>query len=106
MRKKPDTSSNACESFRIIGLFYRILGRIRCYNNNNVCTVPIMTDNDILEFVQSSKHIMDADSDHENEINNSFPVSTSSEMRNTPKSIRSYLGAHSNGEMNTEKSGI
>ncbi|GFV73013.1 putative DD41D transposase [Trichonephila clavipes] len=41
-----------------------------------------MADKDILEFVQSSKNIFDADSDNENEMNNAAPVPTSSEMRN------------------------
>uniref|UniRef100_A0A8C4RFJ1 HTH CENPB-type domain-containing protein n=1 Tax=Erpetoichthys calabaricus TaxID=27687 RepID=A0A8C4RFJ1_ERPCA len=56
----------------------------------------------ILEFVQSSKNIIDADSDDENEMNNAAPVPTSSEMRNIMKSMRSYLDAHSNGEMNNK----
>ncbi|GFV86409.1 hypothetical protein TNCV_1469711 [Trichonephila clavipes] len=32
-----------------------------------VYTAPILTDKDLLEFVQSSKNIVDADSDEENE---------------------------------------
>ncbi|GFW20206.1 monocarboxylate transporter 12-B [Trichonephila clavipes] len=44
-----------------------------------------MTDKDILEFVQSSKYIVDADSDDENEINNAAHVRTSSEMRKDMK---------------------
>ncbi|GFX30674.1 hypothetical protein TNCV_4861981 [Trichonephila clavipes] len=55
---------------------------------------------DILEFVQSSKSIIDADSDKEYEMNNAAPVSTSSEKRNIMKSMCSYLDAHSNGERN------
>ncbi|GFW39342.1 SCAN domain-containing protein 3 [Trichonephila clavipes] len=47
-------------------------------DEDNVCTTPIMADKDILEFVESSKNIFEADSDHENEINN---VPTSSEMK-------------------------
>ncbi|GFX01761.1 hypothetical protein TNCV_2921471 [Trichonephila clavipes] len=39
-----------------------------------------MADKDILEFVQSSKDIIDEDS--ENETNIAAPVPTSSEMRN------------------------
>ncbi|GFW92942.1 SCAN domain-containing protein 3 [Trichonephila clavipes] len=39
-------------------------------DDDNVCTAPIMADKDILEFVQSSKSIIDTDSDDENEINN------------------------------------
>ncbi|GFV29674.1 SCAN domain-containing protein 3 [Trichonephila clavipes] len=55
--------------------------------DNNECTTPIMADKDILMFVQSTKNIIDADSDDENEMNN---VPTSSEMRNIMKSMRSY----------------
>ncbi|GFV47059.1 hypothetical protein TNCV_2699531 [Trichonephila clavipes] len=42
----------------------------------------------------------DDDSDDENEMNNTAPVLTSSEMRNIMKSIHSYLDEHYNGEMN------
>ncbi|GFW49263.1 hypothetical protein TNCV_3057731 [Trichonephila clavipes] len=62
---------------------------------DNVCTAPIMADKDILEFVQSSKNIIDEDSDDENEMNNAIPVPTSSKMRNIMKSMRSHLDAHS-----------
>ncbi|GFY30601.1 hypothetical protein TNCV_3117631 [Trichonephila clavipes] len=41
-----------------------------------------MADKDILEFVQNSKNIIDADSDDENEMINAAPVPTSFEMRN------------------------
>ncbi|GFV52909.1 hypothetical protein TNCV_2875771 [Trichonephila clavipes] len=44
-----------------------------------------MTVKDILEFVQSSKNIIDANSDNENEMNNSAPVPMSSKMRNIMK---------------------
>ncbi|GFV01899.1 uncharacterized protein TNCV_4978501 [Trichonephila clavipes] len=44
-----------------------------------------MADKDILEFDQSSKSIIDADSDEENEINNIAPVHTSSKMKNIMK---------------------
>ncbi|GFU17133.1 uncharacterized protein TNCV_1853871 [Trichonephila clavipes] len=50
-----------------------------------------MTDKDILQFVQSSKNILDADSEDENERNNSAPVPTSSEMRNIMKTTRGLL---------------
>ncbi|GFW92776.1 SCAN domain-containing protein 3 [Trichonephila clavipes] len=49
-------------------------------DNDNVCTVPIRADKDVMELVQSSKNIIDADSDDENEVNNVAPVPTSSEM--------------------------
>ncbi|GFU11978.1 hypothetical protein TNCV_3265711 [Trichonephila clavipes] len=56
----------------------------------------MMAVKDILELVQSSKYIIDTDSDCENEINNASPVPTSSEMRNVMKSMLSYLDVHSN----------
>ncbi|GFX19344.1 hypothetical protein TNCV_3014831 [Trichonephila clavipes] len=69
-------------------------------NDDNVCTAPIIADKDILEFVQSSKNIINADSNGKNEINNAAPVQTIAETRNIVKSIRIYLDAHFNGEMN------
>ncbi|GFT29662.1 hypothetical protein TNCV_4890881 [Trichonephila clavipes] len=71
-------------------------------DDDNICTVPIMADKDILEFVQSSKNIIDTNYDDENEMNNAAPVPTSSEMRNVMKSKSSYIVAHSNGEMNNK----
>ncbi|GFT62849.1 uncharacterized protein TNCV_1606751 [Trichonephila clavipes] len=47
-----------------------------------------------------SKNFIDADSDDENDMNNAAPVPTSSEMKHIMKTMRSYLDAHSNGEMN------
>ncbi|GFX16568.1 transposable element Tcb2 transposase [Trichonephila clavipes] len=44
-----------------------------------------MADKNILEYVQSSKNIIDEDSDGENEINTAALVSTKSEIRNTLK---------------------
>ncbi|GFY12964.1 DDE-1 domain-containing protein [Trichonephila clavipes] len=76
-------------------------------DNDNMYTAPIKANKDILEFVQSSKNIIDTiDTDGEKEINNAAPVPTSSEMRNIMKSMRIYLGAHSNGEMNNKMGGI
>ncbi|GFT97915.1 hypothetical protein TNCV_2168111 [Trichonephila clavipes] len=40
-----------------------------------------MADKDILEFVQSSTNIIDADSDDEKEMNNAAPVPASSEIQ-------------------------
>ncbi|GFU56330.1 hypothetical protein TNCV_582641 [Trichonephila clavipes] len=46
-------------------------------DDDNVYTAPtIMADKDILEFVQSLKDIIDADSDDENEMNKEAPVPT------------------------------
>ncbi|GFV95612.1 uncharacterized protein TNCV_4576131 [Trichonephila clavipes] len=60
-------------------------------NDDKVCTALIMADKDIWVFVQSSKNIIDADSDDESEINNSTLVPTSSVMRNTTKSCQDAL---------------
>ncbi|GFU73265.1 hypothetical protein TNCV_167481 [Trichonephila clavipes] len=75
-------------------------------DDDNACTSPIMAEKDILEFVQSSKNIIDADSDEENEMNNATPVHTSSEMRSIIKSLRSYLDAHCNREMDNKMHGF
>ncbi|GFV58746.1 hypothetical protein TNCV_3730841 [Trichonephila clavipes] len=47
-------------------------------DDDNLRTAPIITDKDILEFVQSSKNIIDANSDEENEMNNTTAVPTTS----------------------------
>ncbi|GFW63788.1 hypothetical protein TNCV_3743961 [Trichonephila clavipes] len=60
----------------------------------------------LLEFVRSSKNIIDADSEDRNEMNNAALVSTSSEMRNIMKSRRSYSGVRCNGEMNNKTDDI
>ncbi|GFW53867.1 hypothetical protein TNCV_2446591 [Trichonephila clavipes] len=39
-------------------------------DDDNVCTGPIIADRDILDFVESSKCIIDTDSHNENEMNN------------------------------------
>ncbi|GFX83842.1 hypothetical protein TNCV_351061 [Trichonephila clavipes] len=41
----------------------------------------VRTTKEILEFVQNSKNVIDADSDDENEMNTAAPVPTSSEMK-------------------------
>ncbi|GFV43116.1 SCAN domain-containing protein 3 [Trichonephila clavipes] len=53
---------------------------------DNVCTAPIVAGKHILELVQCSKNIIDADSEDENEMNNAALVPASSEMRNTMES--------------------
>ncbi|GFW20555.1 hypothetical protein TNCV_1047801 [Trichonephila clavipes] len=65
-----------------------------------------MANKDILEFVQCSKNIIEADSDDKNELNNATPVPTSSELRNIMKSMSSYLDANSNGERNNKMDDI
>ncbi|GFW84723.1 hypothetical protein TNCV_1814531 [Trichonephila clavipes] len=57
-------------------------------------------------FLQSSKNIIDADPDDENEKNKAAPVPSLSEMRNIMMSIRRYLEAYSNGEMNNKMDDI
>ncbi|GFS73413.1 hypothetical protein TNCV_1101401 [Trichonephila clavipes] len=56
--------------------------------DDNLCIASIMADIDILEFVQSSKNIIDADFYDENEMNNAVAVPLSSKMRNIMKSRR------------------
>ncbi|GFU70288.1 hypothetical protein TNCV_904301 [Trichonephila clavipes] len=65
-----------------------------------------MADKDILEFVYSSKCIIDADPYNENEMSKVTSVPTSSEMRNMMESRRSYSNVHSNGEMNNKMDDI
>ncbi|GFW51664.1 hypothetical protein TNCV_4213401 [Trichonephila clavipes] len=57
-------------------------------NDDNVRAVPIITDKDILEFVKSSKNIIESDFDDENEMSNIALVSTSSEMKSIQLSRR------------------
>ncbi|GFS62576.1 hypothetical protein TNCV_1263291 [Trichonephila clavipes] len=59
--------------------------------DDDVCTAPIMTDKDILEFVQSLKNIIFADSDDENKMNYAALVSTAFEMRNIIKKYAHLL---------------
>ncbi|GFV34968.1 hypothetical protein TNCV_2097961 [Trichonephila clavipes] len=56
----------------------------------NVCRASVMANKEILEFVKSSKNIIDANSNAENEMNNTAPVPTSFEMKNM-KSILSFF---------------
>ncbi|GFV58544.1 rho guanine nucleotide exchange factor 17 [Trichonephila clavipes] len=60
-------------------------------DDDNVCTAPIMADKHILEFVQSSNNIIDADSEDKNEMNIAAPVPISSEMRNVINFIPTVL---------------
>ncbi|GFW99832.1 hypothetical protein TNCV_3420611 [Trichonephila clavipes] len=77
VRKRPRVSVYC------IGLSYSVILReFAAVDDDNACTVPIMADKDIFEFVQSSKTTIHVDSDEEKETNNTVPVPTSSEMRN------------------------
>ncbi|GFW27656.1 hypothetical protein TNCV_765381 [Trichonephila clavipes] len=78
------------------------LEEIVAVDDDNVCTAPIMEDKGILKLVQSSKNIIDADSNDENETNDTANVPTSTELRNIMKGMRNDLGAHFNGEMNSK----
>ncbi|GFU28444.1 hypothetical protein TNCV_1938321 [Trichonephila clavipes] len=81
--------------------------KIHCaVDYDNLCTAPIIAEKDFFEFVHSSKHIVDADSDDENEIDDAAPIPTSFEMRNVMKSLHSYLDAHSKGETNNKQDDI
>ena len=67
--------------------------------DDDVCTAPILTDNDILELAQTSKDDPtgeDSDDDRDNEID--FPLPTTSEMRKCIISMRRYLDVHLKGE--------
>ncbi|GFU58206.1 hypothetical protein TNCV_697161 [Trichonephila clavipes] len=67
-------------------------------DDDDVCSTTITRDKEISD-VQSTKNIIDADSDDKNEINNaaSLSIPTSSKISNNMKSMRSYLDAHPNG---------
>ncbi|GFW98786.1 hypothetical protein TNCV_2837471 [Trichonephila clavipes] len=67
-------------------------------DDGNVCREEIMTDKNILGYVQSSRNIFDANSDDENGTNNAALVPKSSEMRNIMESMLSYLDAYVNGK--------
>ncbi|GFV73405.1 hypothetical protein TNCV_3389211 [Trichonephila clavipes] len=54
--------------------FERTRGKFTAIDEDNVSTAPIQTDKEILEFVQSSKNSIDADSDDGNEMNKADPV--------------------------------
>ncbi|GFW57873.1 hypothetical protein TNCV_1334821 [Trichonephila clavipes] len=75
-----------------------LLEEFNAVDHDNVYTTPITPDKDISEIIQSSINV-DADSDDENEGNNAAPVPTSPHVI---KSMRRYLDAHSNGEMNNK----
>ncbi|GFV73009.1 hypothetical protein TNCV_1734771 [Trichonephila clavipes] len=64
--------------------------------DNNEYTFPNMAHKDTLEYVQSLKEIIDADSDDENETNNAAPVPMLSEIRDILKSKRDSSGETNN----------
>ncbi|GFV77046.1 hypothetical protein TNCV_691141 [Trichonephila clavipes] len=70
--------------------------------DDNMRTASIIVDKDIVEFVQSQKIIIVADSDNENEMNKAAHAPTSSEMRNIMQNMHSYLDANFNNEMNNK----
>ncbi|GFT63569.1 hypothetical protein TNCV_870351 [Trichonephila clavipes] len=63
----------------------------KAVEDGNACKALSLADKVILNLVQISKNIIDADSDGENEMNNAAPVPTSSEMRKVKKCMRNYL---------------
>lgn len=69
--------------------------------DDDVCTAPIMTEKEIVEIVQNPNDstYVDSDDESENGISDAVPVPSTSEMRKIIKSMRSYLNAQSNGEM-------
>ncbi|GFV60595.1 endonuclease-reverse transcriptase [Trichonephila clavipes] len=63
-------------------------------DGDNLCTAPIVTEKDILKFVQCSRNVIDADSDDENEVNNVAPVSTSPEVGSIMKNQGCWRTRH------------
>ncbi|GFS88673.1 hypothetical protein TNCV_1462611 [Trichonephila clavipes] len=61
--------------------------------DDNVCIALIMTDKDILELDLSSKNIINADSENENEMDVADPVPTSFEMGKVLKNMHTNLDA-------------
>ncbi|GFX33095.1 hypothetical protein TNCV_5042631 [Trichonephila clavipes] len=82
-----------------------LLEELIALDDYNVRTAPIIWQR-LLEFVQSSKNITDADSEDENEMNYAVHVPTSSELRNVMKSMCSYLDTLFNDEMNNKMDDI
>ncbi|GFX16156.1 hypothetical protein TNCV_4704121 [Trichonephila clavipes] len=76
----------------------------RVFGGNEHRTQARYLESDAL--TTSSKYIIAADSDDENKMKNAAPVPTSSKMRNIMKYLRSYLDAHSSGEMNNKMNDI
>ncbi|GFX49117.1 hypothetical protein TNCV_3077351 [Trichonephila clavipes] len=72
-----------------------IIGKVHC-SFVIVCTAPIMTEKDILEFLQAQKiSSMKTPTTKMVSIDdNAVPVPASSEIRNIMKSMRSFLDAH------------
>jgi len=60
-----------------------------------------MTEKEIMEIVQNQNDstYVDSDNESENGISDAVPVPSTSEMRKIIKSMRRYLNAQSNGEM-------
>ncbi|GFW60780.1 hypothetical protein TNCV_2672011 [Trichonephila clavipes] len=54
-----------------------LLKKFVSVDDYNACTDPIISNRDALKFFESSKNIIDADFDDENEMNNAAPVSAS-----------------------------
>ncbi|GFU60030.1 uncharacterized protein TNCV_3238091 [Trichonephila clavipes] len=61
--------------------------------DDNVCVAPIMADKDIFVSDRSSKNIIHADSDDENDMNDEDPVPTLFEMRKFINDCTTYAQA-------------
>ncbi|GFW76562.1 hypothetical protein TNCV_2681791 [Trichonephila clavipes] len=59
-------------------------------DDNGCATLTMVEGKDTMEFVQSSKDIIDIDSGDENEVNNAALVPMSSEISNIMKSMYNY----------------
>ncbi|GFW34256.1 transposable element Tc3 transposase [Trichonephila clavipes] len=65
-------------------------------DDDNVCTVSITSDKDIVEPVQSSKNIIDTDCDRKIKMNNAASFLTSAKMRNTSDEAHFLLNGYVN----------
>ncbi|GFS59440.1 hypothetical protein TNCV_3725671 [Trichonephila clavipes] len=84
------------------------MGYEKFQSNPFKVTALILVDKDILVCLHSSKKVIDADSDDENEMSNAAPdcKRAPSEMRNVMGSVHSYLDPHSKGEINNKMDDI
>ncbi|GFS88103.1 hypothetical protein TNCV_764821 [Trichonephila clavipes] len=107
-----ETKPTLSEMFEKVSALYLLdcrtipLEEFIAVDDDYMYTVPIVADKEILEFVKSSKNIIDADSECKNDMINYAPVPSSSEMMDIMKNMDSYLDENSNGEMNRKMDDI
>ncbi|GFS57801.1 hypothetical protein TNCV_2909051 [Trichonephila clavipes] len=73
----------------VLDCLIAVLEEFLSIDDDNVYTAPFMADKDILEFFQSSKNMIEADSEDKNELKIADSVPTSSELRSVVKSMGS-----------------